>query len=344
MSGLTVGEATVHYGATTALDNVSLRVDGEEIVALLGPSGCGKSTLLRLIAGLEPTAAGRVRWGDEQLDGLAPHRRRIGLMFQDHALFPHRNVAENIGFGLRMQGLSTQARRDRVAELLRLVRLDGFGDRAIRNLSGGEAQRVALARSLAPQPRLLMLDEPFASLDRNLRDQLVTDVGHLLRSEGLAAIHVTHDHEEAFAIADRLVVMRAGKIVASGAPAELWARPPTAWAAEFLGHRNLLPVSVDGAGTTTVLGPIPHSPLDGDAAPVVAIIRSDRVAVVAPSTEASIPATVVSSRFGGSTSSVVARLDDGTHLHLHSDSPCPPGDVIGLTMADDAAVVVPDDR
>jgi thiamine transport system ATP-binding protein len=207
LSGLRVEDVVVGFDGRTVLDHVSLTVATGEIVALLGPSGSGKSTLLRVIAGLHLPDRGRVSWDDQDLAGVPPHRRGVGLVFQDLQLFPHKDVAANVGFGLRMQGLGRAAVAGRVAELLELVGLPGFERRGVTTLSGGEAQRVALARSLAPEPRVLLLDEPLGALDRDLHDRLAVDVRQLLRRVGITAVHVTHDEDEARTIGDRLVVL-----------------------------------------------------------------------------------------------------------------------------------------
>ncbi len=234
-----VEEVTVRFGATVALDRFTQSVAPGEVLAVVGPSGCGKSTLLRAIAGLEQLASGRVRIDGQDLVGTPPHQRELGLMFQDHALFSQLDVAGNIGFGLRMRRRSKPEMAARVDELLKLVDLDGFGHRSVDELSGGEAQRVALARALAPSPRLLMLDEPLGSLDRVLREQLTHDLRRVLRELGHTAIHVTHDQHEAFALADRIAIMRDGQLVQSGRPSELWSAPADAFVAEFLGHPNI---------------------------------------------------------------------------------------------------------
>jgi ABC-type Fe3+/spermidine/putrescine transport system ATPase subunit len=222
------------------LTGVSFTVEREEIVCLLGPSGCGKTTLLRLIAGLETLDSGRVSVDGEDVTAVPPHLRGFGLMFQEYALFPHKDVSGNVAFGLRMQGLSRELITARVAEALELVGLAGFEHRDVNQLSGGERQRVALARSLAPRPRLLMLDEPLGALDRALREHLMDELPTILRRAGVTAIYVTHDQEESFAIAGRVVLMRAGRVVQMGTPEEVYRRPASAWAARFLGLTNLV--------------------------------------------------------------------------------------------------------
>jgi len=226
------------------LSGVSFTVEESEILCLLGPSGCGKTTLLRLIAGLETPDSGRVSVDGEDVTHEPPHLRGFGLMFQEYALFPHKDVSGNVAFGLRMQGLSRERVAARVTEVLELVGLAGFEQRDVNQLSGGERQRVALARSLAPQPRLLMLDEPLGALDRALRERLMDELPGILRRAGVTAIYVTHDQEEAFAIAGRVVLMRAGRVVQVGTPEEVYRRPASAWAARFLGLTNLLDARV----------------------------------------------------------------------------------------------------
>lgn len=237
-------------GATLALRDVSLDVAAGEIVALVGPSGCGKTTLLRIVAGLETPDTGSVRFEGRDLLSQPVHARGFGLMFQEFALFPDKAVAQNVAFGLRMQGegakLSSEQIAARVDEMLALVNLRGYGGRTIFQLSGGERQRVALARSLAPSPRLLMLDEPLGSLDRALRESLMEEVRAILKRLGLTALYVTHDQQEALAVADRIAIMNAGEIVQLGAPRTIWGSPATAFVARFLGFRNLLAARVDG--------------------------------------------------------------------------------------------------
>ncbi len=252
---LAVNGLTVRYGSVTAVSEVDIAVPDGEVLALLGPSGCGKSTLLRAVAGLEQPAAGTVRWDDTDLADVPVHRRGFGLVFQDGQLFPHRDVAGNVAFGLRMRGLPN--RGERVAELLDMVGLAGYERRRVTELSGGEQQRVALARALAPRPRLLLLDEPLSALDRALREQLAMDLAAVLRVAGATALVVTHDHDEAFTLADRVAVMRAGEVVQAGPPDEVWRRPVDEDTARFLGCGQFLPATVRAGVVTCELGTAP---------------------------------------------------------------------------------------
>jgi thiamine transport system ATP-binding protein len=245
---LRLAGVTVRYGQFAALSEVDLEVADGERLTVLGPSGAGKSTLLRVVAGLESPATGSVSWNGRDLREVPVHARGFGLMFQDYVLFPHRDVAHNVAFGLRMRGDGVVAVRDRVTEVLEMVGLAGYERRAVTELSGGEQQRVALARALAPSPRLLMLDEPLGALDRALRQHLLAELRELFSRLALTILYVTHDQEEALALGDRVAVMRAGRIETVLPPVELWRAPPTEWIARFLGFSNLIEGDVDADG------------------------------------------------------------------------------------------------
>ncbi|NLW72597.1 MAG: ABC transporter ATP-binding protein [Chloroflexi bacterium] len=228
------------YEGQWLLNGVDLDVSEGELLCLLGESGSGKSTLLRITAGLEETEAGRVFWNCQDITDLQPNERCFGLMFQDYALFPHRTVAQNVAFGLRMKGLPRHEVEQKVTEALKTIHMASFADRQVTELSGGEQQRVALARALAPDPHLLMLDEPLGALDHTLRVSLIHELRRILHGSGKPAIYVTHDREEAFAIADRLAVLHEGHIMQTGAPELLFKKPVNAWLASFLGLGNLI--------------------------------------------------------------------------------------------------------
>lgn len=285
--------ATVRFGAVPALDGLDLEVAPGEVAVVLGPSGSGKSTLLRAVAGLQPLDAGRVRLGGIDVTGVPPHRRGVGMMFQDHALFPHLDVGANVAFGLRMQRWSHAAAAARVAELLELVGLPGSERRRVDTMSGGERQRVALARSLAPSPGALLLDEPLGSLDRPLRERLVDELRAIVAELGVTVVAVTHDRAEAFALADRLVVVDRGRALQVGAPPAVWAAPATAQVARQLGFTNVAAADSQAGRLVTPWGDL--GPAEGR--PTAVVIRPDGVRLdpLGP-----LAATVVSSTFVGS--------------------------------------------
>ena len=281
---LGISDVTVRYGDTAAVDHVSLDLASGQVLAVLGPSGCGKSTLLRAVAGLEPLSSGSISWDGADLAGTPTHRRGFALMFQDGQLFAHLTVARNVAYALRLRRTPSARVRARVGELLELVGLAGYDDRLPGTLSGGERQRVALARALAVEPRLILLDEPLSALDASLRERLAGDLRDILRAAGTTALLVTHDHEEAFALADRLAVMRAGRVVQSGGIDEVWREPADEQTALFLGYARVLRADaarllLDAAG----LAPAPavavrRSALVVDAAgPLRARVESARV-------------------------------------------------------------------
>ncbi|WP_367572354.1 ABC transporter ATP-binding protein [Streptomyces globisporus] len=278
---LSLQAATVRFGERAALDAVDLEVADHRISCVLGPSGSGKSTLLRAVAGLQPMDGGRVLLAGQDQAGVPVHRRGLGLMFQDHQLFPHRDVGSNVAFGLRMHGVGRAETNARVRELLELVGLPGAERRAVAALSGGEQQRVALARALAPRPKLLMLDEPLGQLDRSLRERLVVELRTLFQELGTTVLAVTHDQGEAFALADRVVVMRDGRIAQEGTPLDVWQRPASAFVARFLGFDNVTAATVTGQAAATAWGkvPVPEGSPQGE---VDLLVRPAGVRIGAP--------------------------------------------------------------
>lgn len=299
---LSLEAATVRFGGRAVLDAVDLSVAENEVVCVLGPSGSGKSTLLRVVAGLQPLDSGRVVLDGRDQEGVPAHRRGVGLMFQDHQLFPQRDVGGNVAFGLRMRGTAKAGREARVRELLDLVGLPDAARRAVAGLSGGEQQRVALARALAPRPRLLMLDEPLGQLDRSLRERLVVELRELFGRLGTTVLAVTHDQGEAFALADRVVVMRDGRIAQSGTPLEVWQRPADAFVARFLGFDNVAGATVAGEAADTPWGKLPVSA----GAP-----QGARTVLVRPAGVRLVPADE------GLRCTVTARTFKGTHVAVH---------------------------
>jgi iron(III) transport system ATP-binding protein len=249
-SQLALQQVSVNYGDFSAAVDVSFSLEKGQIGCLLGPSGCGKTTLLRAIAGFEPVSAGSITLRDETISRsgaqLPPERRKVGMVFQDFALFPHLNVRRNIGFGL--DGMDRKARAQRVSEMLALVELETCAGAYPHELSGGQQQRVALARALAPNPEILLLDEPFSSLDSELREQLASEVRELLKRNGVTAILVTHDQHEAFAMADQIALLRQGRVVQLDTPYNLYHNPRSEFVAEFIGQGSIITVAVNEAG------------------------------------------------------------------------------------------------
>jgi putative spermidine/putrescine transport system ATP-binding protein len=253
---LDVEDLTVRYGQARAVDGVTLAIEPGEVVALLGPSGCGKTTLLRVIAGFVRQATGRVRVDGAAIDHLPANQRNIGIVFQNYALFPHMTVAENVAYGLRARGVRGPEVQARVSRFLDTVQLGGFRERLPRQLSGGQQQRVALARALAVEPSILLLDEPFAALDRNLRLDMQIEVKRLQRTLGLTTILVTHDQDEAMSVADRIAVMNKGKVEQFDTPVAIYDRPQTLFVNGFIGTTNLLKgkvTALDGDAVTVAL-------------------------------------------------------------------------------------------
>ncbi|MGB0506007.1 MAG: ABC transporter ATP-binding protein [Pikeienuella sp.] len=240
-----VRNAVKRYGDFTALEKISLSIYDNEFFTLLGPSGCGKTTLLRMIAGFEDVSEGEIYLFGDEIENLPPHQRPVNTVFQNYALFPHMNITDNVGFGLEMSGKSKSEARKRAGEMLELVQLSQFANRKPSQLSGGQQQRVALARALAPQPKVLLLDEPLSALDLKLRQAMRFELKEIQRETGITFIFVTHDQEEALTMSDRIAVMSAGKLQQLGQAKDIYERPRNMFVADFIGETNLLEVSVD---------------------------------------------------------------------------------------------------
>ncbi|MFK8025822.1 MAG: ABC transporter ATP-binding protein [Ilumatobacter sp.] len=327
LAAVDVDTVSVSYdGTNAAVDAVSVHVEPGSIVALLGPSGCGKTSLLRAIAGLERPTAGSIRIGERLVSGpstwVKPEHRNVGMVFQDGALFPHLSVADNIAFGLRAAGakLHRSARDARVDELLELVDLVGLGNRLPDTLSGGQQQRVALARSLAPNPSVLLLDEPFSALDAGLRVQVRAEVVRILREIGVTSVFVTHDQDEAFVLGDHVAVMRDGRVRQVGTPDELYRLPVDKWVAGFVGEANF----VHGGAlagrrcASTPIGSVPMTDdIDRNVADIDLLVRPEQIvlsAADAPSTGESVRGEITTVEYYGHDVRYVVRLDDGTSL------------------------------
>lgn len=307
MTLLRLDEVTVRFGRRDALDAVDLEVAEHETVCVLGPSGSGKSTMLRVVAGLQRADDGRVWLAGQDQNGVPTHRRGVGLMFQDHQLFPQRDVGGNVAFGLRMRKVGRAEADRRVVELLELVGLPGAQRRPVDSLSGGEQQRVALARALAPRPKLLMLDEPLGQLDRGLRERLVVELRELFARLGTTVLAVTHDQGEAFALADRVVVMDNGRIAQTGTPLEVWQRPATEFVARFLGFDNVVDAIVDGEVADTRWGKLPVPP-GSRPGPTRLLVRPAGVRLTDP--EEGLACTVETRTFRGDHVALILRLPD----------------------------------
>ncbi|GAA2625592.1 ABC transporter ATP-binding protein [Paractinoplanes durhamensis] len=342
MSWLRIDGVTRRFGGKAALERLDLDIEQGEFIALLGPSGCGKSTALNCLAGLLPLSEGSIWQDDTRLDTLPPERRGFGMVFQSYALFPHLSVRKNIAFGLQMRRLPRAEVRRRTDEAIKLVRLEEHATKLPGQLSGGQQQRVAIARAVVLEPSLVLMDEPLSNLDAKLRLEMRTEIRRLHQSLGLTTVYVTHDQEEALSMADRLVVLRDGRVQQIGTPEELHTRPANRHVADFMGYRNLLPlkvtavtpdvVTVEGSGLAlrgTGVGTLAA----GDE--VVAAVRPEDLVVG----EGGVPVTVEVVEYQGRELAVEARTEQGLRLHLRAVERPAPGDRITV-VADPSRVLV----
>ncbi|GMQ92975.1 MAG: ABC transporter ATP-binding protein [Acidimicrobiia bacterium] len=322
---LAVRDLTVKYDATSVLVGIDLSVETGERFAIMGPSGSGKSTLLRAIAGLIDIDSGTIAIDDTDVAKTPAHRRSVGLMFQDYALFPHMTVAQNVGYGLRMSGVAKQQRTARSLELLELVGLGGFQDREPTTLSGGEQQRVALARTLAPSPSIVLLDEPLASLDVSLRVSLLAETRSILDEVGATSIYVTHDKAEAFAFCDRMAILDTGRLVRIGTPDEIWRNPRSEFVARSVGQMNLIPIGwIDRSRSGLCFVPF------------------DAITV---QSDGRFAGTVVTSRFtDGEYVTRLRLLDEETTMEVRTHQTLQPGTELRFDVEADAVIVVSTDQ
>jgi len=322
MIPLRLEHITKHFGPVRAVDDVSLAVEPGELFFLLGPSGCGKTTILRIVAGFYEADAGRVYFGDRDVTGLPPHRRNCGMVFQNYALWPHMTVLENVAFGLSVRGVARAERRRRAMDVLGIVQMAEYARRKPTQLSGGQQQRVALARALAIEPDFLLLDEPLSNLDAKLRLEMRREIRRMQQATRVTSVYVTHDQDEALTMADRLAVVRDGRVVALGRPRDLYLDPPTAWVAGFLGATNLLEGEVRRreGGAAIVRAPFgdlvaARAPADlSSGAAAVMSVRPEAVRLLAAAGPAPgenvFPVTVLARTFQGETEQARVRLGE----------------------------------
>jgi putative spermidine/putrescine transport system ATP-binding protein len=336
------------YAGVTALNGLSLTMAPGELVALLGPSGCGKTTALRLVAGLEQADGGRVVVAGEDVTGQPTNKRDVGMVFQAYSLFPHMTAWQNVAFGLQMRKVDTGQRRRRAGEMLELVGLSGFADRFAHQLSGGQQQRVALARALAIQPKVLLLDEPLSALDAKVRFRLRDEIRRVQLEVGITTLFVTHDQEEALAIADRVGVMRSGRLEQLGPPTTIYSRPATPFVAEFVGLTNRLPGVVRGGEVEVRGAQLPLVQPDAADGPAIALVRPEAVTFAGDGETAAglLVGTVIATAFLGATSRVTVDLGDITILAQLPTSEAaahPAGTRVRLALRADPVLIARDE-
>jgi putative spermidine/putrescine transport system ATP-binding protein len=336
------------FAGIAALDELSLTLAPGELVALLGPSGCGKTTALRLVAGLDEVTSGRVLFGGTDVTTLGANKRDVGMVFQAYSLFPHMTAMQNVAFGLRMRGVDEAERRRRAGDMLELVGLSGFADRYAHQLSGGQQQRVALARALAIQPKVLLLDEPLSALDAKVRGRLRDEIRRVQLEVGITTLFVTHDQEEALAIADRVGVMNKGRLEQLGPPMTIYSRPATAFVAEFVGLTNRIDGDVKGGEVTVRGARLPLVQPDTPDGPAVALVRPEAVSLASDgdATGGPLAGTVIAVAFLGATSRVTVDLGDVivlAQMPTSQASANPAGSRVRLTLRPDPVLIARDE-
>jgi putative spermidine/putrescine transport system ATP-binding protein len=335
------------FGATQALEDVSFAIMPGELIALLGPSGCGKTTLLQIIAGFLRPSAGEVRLDGRRINHVPANRRRVGMVFQNYALFPHLSVFENVAYGLRARKAPSAAMKDKTAEMLALVKMTGLAKRLPGQLSGGQQQRVALARALAIEPGVVLLDEPFSALDKNLRLDMQIEIKGLLKNYGVTSIIVTHDQEEALSMADRIVVLNRGRVEQIGAPDALYDRPSSLFVNQFIGHANFLAgrlmapdrVRLD-AGADIALAKPATVPVG---APVTVSVRPENITITESADAGALSATVRVTLPLGAAEVIEAVAGNGATIKIHrprspASKPIAVGTALGLVITDPTGI------
>jgi putative spermidine/putrescine transport system ATP-binding protein len=330
------------FAQTRVLEPVNLTINAGETLVFLGPSGCGKTTLLRMIAGLEtPDASGRIFFDARDVTRLPIEKRNVGMVFQSYALFPNMNVAENVGYGLKIRGMPKHERQARVEQMLEMMRIPDLRDRAINQLSGGQRQRVALARAVAAEPDVLLLDEPLTALDAKLRETLRVEIDTLLRKLGITTVYVTHDQAEAMALADRLVVMCKGKIAQIGTPRDIWFNPADRFVAEFIGATSSHPGKVEG-GMLSISGlSTPWAAPDG---PVRVMLRPHALRLAG--THEGVGVEVCTAQFIGDRTRLTVSLPDQSLVSIDTDAGtlATPGDILHAALDPSALIVLPESQ
>jgi spermidine/putrescine ABC transporter ATP-binding subunit len=336
------------FGTLKAVDDVSIDIPSGEFLALLGPSGSGKSTVLMMLAGFEVPSAGQILIDGQDCTRLPPQKRNIGMVFQHYSLFPHMSVLDNVAFPLKMRGIGRAERHRRAGRALEVVRLSGYGNRMPAQMSGGQRQRVALARAIVYEPRLLLMDEPLSALDKNLREEMQLEIKRLHLELGITVVFVTHDQGEALTMADRIAILRGGRIQQISPARELYERPANLFAAGFIGEMNMIPASWDGSGLVLGQGARITPPQTafvsepGTGASTLAI-RPERLGVVAPDAPGAVGARLSEVVYAGAGTLIIATLDDGTEVRARVPSAGLPrlsaGERIGLILPPDAMLV-----
>ena len=322
---ITITQVTKTYGKVFALDHVDLHIKSGEFLTLLGPSGSGKTTLLTVLAGFTRPDGGSLKFGDKEMITVPPHKRELGMVFQNYALFPHMSVAANVAFPLKLRGIAGAESARRVERALEMVRLGGFGSRGVDQLSGGQRQRVALARAMVFEPRIMLMDEPLSALDKQLREHMQIELRQLHEQLGMTTVYVTHDQREALTMSDRIAVINGGRIMQIDTPRVIYERPANRFVAEFIGESTFLPVSV-AAGQLTLGGQVLQTaePLTGDGAHTM-LLRPERLRVLGATQEAGpgfnlLQATLVNAVYQGDSSLLQVALADGTRVQVRSAS------------------------